>query len=81
MEIAMSSHSDLDTDLARLTTDTRQLANENARLRKINAQMPAALQYALPVLRDGLPASVDFDWVKEAVAKVQDAMAEGERDP
>jgi hypothetical protein len=35
----------------------------------------------LPVLRDGLPASVDFDRVKEAVAKVQDAMAEGERDP
>jgi hypothetical protein len=50
-------------------------------LRKINAQMLAALQYALPLLRDDLPASVDFDRVKEAVAKVQDAMAEGERDP
>jgi hypothetical protein len=33
----MSSHSDLDTDLTRLTTDATQLANENARLRKINA--------------------------------------------
>lgn len=45
----MSSHADLDTDLTRLTTDTTRLANENAGLRKINAQMLAALQFALPV--------------------------------
>jgi hypothetical protein len=28
----------------------------------------------------GIPATVDFDWTKEAVAKVQDALAEAERD-
>ena len=43
--------------------------------------MLAALEYALPILRDGLPATVNFDWTKEAVAKVQDAIAEAERDP
>ena len=48
---------------------------------RINAQMLAALKFALPVLRDGLPGSVNFDWMKEAVAKAQDAIAEAERDP
>jgi len=81
MEIAMSSRSDLDTDLAQLTSDTTQLTNENARLRRINAGMLAALKFALPVLQDGLPESVDFDWMKEAVAKVQDAIAEAEGAP
>ena len=43
--------------------------------------MLAALKFALPVLRDGLPGSVNFDWMKEGVAKAQDAIAEAERDP
>jgi hypothetical protein len=81
MEIAMSSRSDLDTDLAQLSTDATQLADENVRLRGINAEMLAALKYALPVLQDGLPESVDFDRMKEAVAKVQYAIGEAERDP
>lgn len=76
----MSSRADLDSDFERLKTDATQMANENARLRRINAQMLAALQYALPVLRDGLPMTVTFDWVKEAIAKVQDAIAEADRD-
>jgi hypothetical protein len=38
------------------------MANENARLRKINAEMLAALQYTLPILQDGLPETVSsFD--------------------
>ena len=77
----MSSRSNLDTDLAKLSTDATQLAEENIRLRGINAEMRAALKYALPVLQDGLPESVDFDRMKEAVAKVQDAIGEAERDP
>jgi hypothetical protein len=76
----MSSRPDLDNDFTRLTADLAQLTNDNARLRGLNAEMLAALKYALPVLRDGLPDSVDFDWVKEAVAKVQHAVAEAERD-
>ena len=52
----MSSRSDFDSDLEKLTTDATQMANENARLRGTNAQMLAALQYALPVLRDALLA-------------------------
>jgi hypothetical protein len=55
-------------------------AEENARLRKVNSQMISALEYVLPLLQRGLPATVDFDWTKEAVAKVQDALAEAERD-
>ena len=43
--------------------------------------MLAALKFALPVLRDSLPGSVNFDWMKEAIAKAQDAIAEAERDP
>jgi hypothetical protein len=77
----MSSRSDLDADFTQLTTSVAQLKDENARLHKINAQMLAALELALPVLQDGLPASVDFDAMKEAVAKVQNAIAEAERDP
>ena len=52
MEITMSSRSDLDTDLAQLSTDATQLADENVRLRGINAEMLAALKYALPVLQE-----------------------------
>jgi hypothetical protein len=71
---------DLESDFKKLTTDATQMAEENARLRKINAQMLAALQYVLPLLQEGLPATVDFDWTKEAVAKIQAALAEAERD-
>jgi hypothetical protein len=77
----MASDPDLDTDLAQLETATTRLVGENDRLRRINAQMLAALTYALPVLRDGLPESVNFDWTREAVVKVQEAIAEAERDP
>jgi len=76
----MSSRSDLHSDFEKLTADATQMADENARLRKINAQMLAALQYALPILQEGLPDTVDFDWTKEAVVKVQNAIAEAERD-
>jgi hypothetical protein len=76
----MSSRADLDNDFERLRADATQMADENARLRKINAQMIAALQYVLPLLRDGLPATVNFDWTEEAVAKIQNAMAEAESD-
>jgi hypothetical protein len=75
----MSSPSDLHSDFERLTADATQMADENARLRKINAQMLAALQYVLPILEEGLPETVDFDWTKEAIAKVQNAIAEAER--
>jgi hypothetical protein len=57
------------------------MSEENARLRSVNAKMLAALQYLLPLLQQGLPATVDFDWTEEAVVKVQDALAEAERDP
>jgi hypothetical protein len=67
-------------DFRKLTTDARQMAEENVKLRKINSQMISALEYVLPLLQQGLPATVDFDWTKEAVAKVQDALAEAERD-
>jgi hypothetical protein len=70
----------LENDFRKLTTDARQMAEENARLRKVNSQMISALEYVLPLLQQGLPATVDFDWTKEAVAKVQDALAEAERD-
>ena len=39
------------------------------------------LRYVLPLLQQGLPTTVNFDWTEEAVAKVQDALAEAERDP
>jgi hypothetical protein len=76
----MSSRSDLQSDFEKLTADATQIADENARLRKINAQMLAALQYALPILQEGLPDTVNFDWTKEAIVKVQNAIAEAERD-
>lgn len=76
----MSSRSDLHSDFEKLTVDAAQLADENARLRKVNAEMLAALQYALPILQDALPETVDFDWTKEAIVKVQNAIAEAERD-
>jgi hypothetical protein len=77
----MSSRSDLSDDFEKLKRDATQMSEENARLRGINAKMLAALQYLLPLLQQGLPATVDFDWTEEAVAKVQDALAEAERDP
>ena len=62
--------SDLHNDFERLTADATQMADENARLRKINAQMLA---------EEGLPETVNFDWTKEAIANVQNAIAEAER--
>ena len=56
------------------------MAEENAKLRKVNSQMISALEHVLPLLQQGLPATVDFDWTKEAIAKVQAALAEAERD-
>jgi len=76
----MSSRSDLHTDFEKLTVDATQMAEENARLRKINAEMLTALQYTLPILQDGLPETVNFDWTKEAIAKVQNAIVEAERE-
>jgi hypothetical protein len=76
----MSSRSDLHSDFEKLTVDGTQIADENARLRKINAQMLGALQYALPILQDALPQTVDIDWTREAIVKVQNAIAEAERD-
>jgi hypothetical protein len=81
MEIAMSSRADLDADLGRLTKDASQLADENDRLRRINVDMLAALKYTLPILQNGLPEAVDFDWVNEAIVKVQDAIGQAESDP
>jgi hypothetical protein len=71
---------DLESDFRKLATDARQMAEENARLRKVNSQMISALEYVLPLLLRVLPATVDFDWTKESVAKVQDALAEAELD-
>ena len=76
----MSSGSDLHSDFEKLTVDATQMADENARLRKVNAQMLDALQCALPILQDALPETVDFDWTKEAIVKIQNAIAEAERD-
>jgi hypothetical protein len=71
---------DPESDFRKLATDLGQMTEENARLRKINSQMISALEYILPLLQQGLPATVDFDWTEEAIAKVQDALAEAERD-
>jgi hypothetical protein len=71
---------DLESDFRKLATDAKQMAEENVRLRKINSQMISALEYILPLLQQGLPATVDFDWTTKAIAKVQDALAEAERD-
>jgi len=80
MSLRVPSRSDLYSDFEKLTADATRMADENARLRKVNAQMLAALQYALPILQEGLPDTVDFDWTKEAIVKVQNAIAEAERD-
>jgi hypothetical protein len=40
--------------------------------------MLAALEYALPILQQGLPDTVNFDWTQEAIDKVQRAIAEAE---
>lgn len=77
LEIVMP---DLESDFTKLATDARLMAEENAKLRKLNSQMISTLEYLLPLLQQGLPATVDFDWTEEAVAKVQDALAEAERD-
>jgi hypothetical protein len=69
----MSSRADLDGDFEKLRHDATQL-------RMLNTQMLAALQYVLPILRDALPETVDFDWTKAAVEKVQNAIADAERD-
>jgi hypothetical protein len=71
---------DLESDFRKLAADAKQMADENAKLRKINSQMISVLEYVLPLIQQGLPATVDFDWTKEAVAKIQDALAEAERD-
>jgi hypothetical protein len=76
----MSSRSDIHRDFEKLTADAAHLEDENARLREINAQMLAALQYALPILQEGLPETVNFDWTREAVVKVQSAIAAAESD-
>jgi phage-related minor tail protein len=68
---------DLESDFRKLAADTRQMAEEK---RKVNSQMISALEYVLPPLQRALPATVDFDWTKEAVTKVQDGLAEAERD-
>jgi hypothetical protein len=76
----MPTRSDIDADLKQLGSDTAQLMRDNERLRRVNAQMLAALTYVLPILRDAIPLSVSFDWTREGVARVQDAIAEAERD-
>ena len=77
----MSSRADLDNDLERLIADSRALADENDRLRSINAEMVAALESALPILQEGLPTVVNVDLAKEVVAKVQVALGKAESDP
>ena len=79
-EVGMISRSDLDRSFSQLKADAMRLADENDRLRQINAQMLVALQYSLPVLQEGLPETVNFDQIRLAVAKVQGAIAEAERD-
>jgi hypothetical protein len=46
---------DLESDFRKLTTDARQMAEENARLRKINSQMISALEYVLVCFNRGFP--------------------------
>jgi len=77
----MTSASDRSSDFEKLKSDAAHVAEENARLRSINVKMLDALRYVLPLLQQGLPATVNFDWTEEAVAKVQDALAIAERDP
>ena len=76
----MSARADLNGDLEKVMGDATQLADESARLRRLNAEMLAALRYVLPILQEGLPATVDFDWTRQAIEKVQNAIADAERD-
>jgi hypothetical protein len=77
----MSARAEADTDLVLLTGAVTRLEGDNARMRRVNVQLLAALKYALPVLRDGLlPDSVDFDAVQDATTKVHDAILAAERD-
>lgn len=77
----MVVRSDVDTALAGLTTQVMRLEDQNAALRDVNAQMLAALECALPVLRDGLlPDTVNYDAISTAVSKVQNALANAEED-
>lgn len=80
-EVALASRTDNDASIAGLTSSVQQLKQQNSELREINRKMLAALNHALPILRDGLlPASVNYDAINAAVASVEDAIAEGERD-
>jgi hypothetical protein len=42
--------------------------------------MLAALRNALPILQDCLPGTVDPDWTEKVIAKIQNAIADAERD-
>jgi hypothetical protein len=80
MEVAMPSRADLDNDLERLTVDSIELAQENDRLRAINAEMLAALESALPILQEALPVVIDVDSAKDVVVKVQAAIGKAASD-
>jgi hypothetical protein len=43
--------SDLESDFRKLAADARQMAEENAKLRKVNSQMISALEYVLLLLQ------------------------------
>jgi hypothetical protein len=76
----MVSRSDLQSDLEKLTNDTTQMSNENARLREIKDQMLAALHDALPILEECLPSTSDPDRTEGVIAKIQNAIAAAESD-
>ena len=62
----MSSRADLDGGLDRLMANSTALADENERLRRINAEMLAALKSALPILEDASPPAVGFNSARES---------------
>jgi hypothetical protein len=66
MEGAMSSRANLDADFDLLMADSTALADENDRLRRINSQMLAALESALPILQDASAPAVDLDSAKDS---------------
>ena len=76
----MSSRADLDGDLSRLVADATELADENDRLRMINAEMLTALESALPILQEALPAVIPLDSAKDVVLKVQAAIGKAASD-
>jgi hypothetical protein len=80
MNVAMPYRAGLDGDLSRLVADATELADENDRLRMINAEMLAALQSALPILQEALPAIIHLDSAKEVVVKVQAAIGKAAAD-